>query len=174
MHPEVEQVLHHGPGDHPVLAERVAALSDETLLWELMSAYNWDEGFTVPLAVVRHPRCDRALALRMFWELDDTARLHLSDEAGALREAYSVEARHQPEEFAVLVAYCTTLVEGLRHGTFPVARNSFDTGYHALDDPGLSDRQRTLRAARTRRARQEFEDAFLHPVVAHPPGPGDR
>lgn len=144
--------------------ERVAELADETRLWELMSAYNWDDGFAVPLAVVRHPRCDRALALRMFWALDDAARLHHSDERNALRDAYATEAAYEPDDFAALVAYCATLVDGIRAGTFPIGANSFDTGYHGLDDPHLTPRQRTLRAAHAKLSRRTYADAFLHPV----------
>lgn len=48
------------------LPAEIADLSDETALWEIINEYNWDDGFAVPLAVVRHPKCDRALALRLF------------------------------------------------------------------------------------------------------------
>ncbi|MFL1379478.1 DUF4274 domain-containing protein [Nocardiopsis protaetiae] len=164
MDPAVERILFHEPGEHATLAERVAALSDERRLWELMSAYNWDEGFEVPLAVVTHPRCDRALALRLFWELDDTAQIHRSDEENGLKENYAAEARYEPEDFGRMVRYCIAVVSGLREGSFPVGANSFDTGFFGFDDPALTDRQRTLRAARTRRAQQEYEDCFLRPV----------
>lgn len=164
MDPSIERILSHDAQDHGSLAERVAALPDERQLWALMSAYNWDDGFEVPLAVVTHPRCDRALALRLYWELDDSAQLHHSNENAALREAYSAEAEHHPEEFDRLVRYCSALVRGLREQTFPIGLNTFDTGFFALDDPALTDRQRTLRAARTRRAQREHEDGFLRPV----------
>ncbi|MCK1797462.1 DUF4274 domain-containing protein [Streptomyces sp. XM4193] len=194
MHPDVERILHHECDTpnaderrriHAELPERVRALADETMLWELMSAYNWDDGFAVPLAVVRHPRCDRALALRMFWELDDAARIHHADEQHALREQYATEAAHSPQEFEHLLAYCTTLVERLRDGSFPLGANSCDTGFFGLDDPALGPHAdegsgaspgpdlgleltpsaRRLRVARTRAARREYEDAFLLPVV---------
>ena len=166
MDSAVERVLSHEAGEHGSLADRVAELADERRLWELMSAYNWDDGFEVPLAVVTHPRCDRALALRLFWELDDSAQIHHSDETCALQENYTVEARYQPEEFDRMVRYCSALVSGLQEGTFPLGANSFDTGFFGFDAPALTDRRRTLRIARTRSAQQEYEDGFLRPVTA--------
>lgn len=164
MDPAIEAVLSHEPDGHGSLAGRVAALTDERQLWDLMSAHNWDEGFEIPLAVVTHPRCDRGLALRLYWELDDSARIHHSDEENALRELYSAEAEYDPEGFELLGKYCTALVGGLRAGTFPLGRNSFDTGFFGLDDPALTERQRKIRAVHTRRAQREHEDGFLHPV----------
>lgn len=140
--------------------------SDEIALWKLMSGHHWDDGYGLPLAVVQHPRCDRALALRLFWELDDAARIHLSDEEHALREHYSTEATYAPEEFERIVAYATTLVGRLRRGDFPDGANEFDTGYTDIAPPDLTDGQRKLRALRTKRARQEHEDVFLRPALS--------
>ncbi|WP_197517291.1 DUF4274 domain-containing protein [Microbacterium karelineae] len=124
-----------------------------------------DDGYAIPLAVARHPRCDRALALRLFWDLDDTARIHLSDEAGALHESFSTEATREPEEFERIVAYATTLVDRLRAGSYPDGANEYDTGFMELDAPGQTEQQRRIRALRTRRARSEYDDAFLRPAV---------
>lgn len=165
MDPAVERVLHHQPDEHADAAVRVADLTDETQLWELMTHYNWDDGFAVPLAVVHHPRCDRGLALRLYWELDDAAQIHHSDEQHALRETYDVEARYQPDDFAALVAYCTTLVQGLRDETFPIGRNSFDTGFFGLEDPELTERQRSRKALATSVAERDYEEGFLRPVT---------
>lgn len=162
---EIAAIIEHDCAEHERLPALVAALPDEDALWELMSAYNWDDGFAIPLAVVSHPRCDRALALRMFWELDDTAQLHHGDEAAAIREEYADGADRDPDAFRTLLAYCSTLVAGLRDQTFPHGRNRFDTGFFALDDPTLTERQRALRAAHTKRARQQFEDHFLDPEL---------
>ncbi|GAB3161369.1 DUF4274 domain-containing protein [Myceligenerans halotolerans] len=140
--------------------------ADEVDLWNLMSHYNWDDGFAVPLAVAQHPRCDRALALRLFWELDDTARIHLSDEADALRESFSTEMTHEPEEFERVVTYATTLVDRLRRGDFPDGRNEYDTGFMTVDDPaGQTEGQRKIRAIRTKRAQLEYDDTFLRPAI---------
>jgi len=106
-----------------------------------------------------------ALALRLYWELDDAAQIHHSDEDHALRENYTVEATYQPRQFETLVAYCTALVDGLRAEAFPIGRNSYDTGFFGLDDPALTDRQRTLRTARTERAQADYEDGFIRPVT---------
>ena len=130
-----------------------------------MGDHNWDDGFALPLAVVRHPRCDRALALRLFWELDDAARTHLADEENALSEGYRAEAKYEPEEFERIVAYATTLVDRLRRGDYPDGRNEYDTGFMELALPGQSERQRRLRAARTERARKQYDDAFLCPAL---------
>lgn len=165
MDPDLARVLDHTAGDHGDRARRVGSLADKTRLWALMSAYDWDDGYAVPLAVVRHPRCDRGLALRLFWELDDAARTHVHDEENGLRSCYSVELRHRPDEFARIVAYCTALVDGLRAGTFPVGRNSFDTGFFDADDPSLTDRQKRLRSARTRVAQRDYDDSLLRPVT---------
>lgn len=105
------------------MLDDVAAAPDELTLWELMSQYNWDDGFAVPLAVIQHPACDRGLALRMFWELDDAGQTHYLDEDSGLREAYVAEAEHETEEFELLLAYSTALVDGLRNGKFQRGRN---------------------------------------------------
>lgn len=162
----VERILRHDCVDHDRLVEWVGELTDETGLWRLMSGYNWNDGFAIPLAVVRHPRCDRGLALRMYWELDDAARIHHGDDRDGLREAYSTMATYEPSEFDRLVEYCTVLVRGLRDESFPVGRNSFDTGFFGFDDPSLTDRRRRLRIARTKAARRDLEDGFLRPVTA--------
>lgn len=164
MRAAVAAIIEHD-GIHHDLPAMVADLPDETALWELMSAYNWDEGFTVPLAVVEHPRCDRALALRLFWELDDTAQIHHSDEDSAINELYDGDAERDPDGFSVLVAYCAALVTGLREQRFPIGRNRFDTGYFNLDDPTLTERQRAIRAGHTKHAQRRFEDSFLQPVL---------
>ncbi|HET8994794.1 MAG TPA: DUF4274 domain-containing protein [Rhodococcus sp. (in: high G+C Gram-positive bacteria)] len=165
MRDAVAAIIDHDCARHEDLPSLVADLPDELALWELMSAYNWDDGFAVPLAVIEHPRCDRALALRMFWELDDTGELHHSDEDAAIRELYASDAERDPDGFRTLLAYCTTLVDRLREQSFPNGRNRFDTGYLNLDDPTLTERQRAIRAAHTKRARKEFEDAFLQPEL---------
>lgn len=141
--------------------------ADEVALWNLMNDHNWDDGYTVPLAVARHPRCDRALALRLFWELDDTARLHLSDEETALSENFSDVAKYEPEEFTRIVAYATTLVDRLRRSDYPEGQNQFDTGFMAVDLPNQGERQRKLRELRTKRAQQEYDEVFLFPSL-HP------
>jgi hypothetical protein len=165
MDTSVERILNHEPGEHDVLPAFVAEVADEVGLWELMDGYNWDEGFAVPRAVVEHPRCDRALALRLFWDLDDAAQIHLEDEDNGLREAYSSVAEYEPEDFADLVVYCTILVQRIREGSYPIGTNTFDTGMFDLDNPVLTDRQRKLRESRTTIARRSFEDAFLYPVL---------
>ncbi|WP_051172574.1 DUF4274 domain-containing protein [Microbacterium indicum] len=165
MRDDVAEIIENDDPRSAHVTALVAALPDEGALWELMSSYNWDDGFAVPLAVVSHPRCDRALALRMFWELDDTAQLHLDDEDTAIREVYAGEAERDPEGFRTILAYCTTLVGRLRDRAFPVGANRFDTGFFGLDDPALTDRQHTLRAAHTKRAQRTLGDAFLEPVL---------
>ncbi|WP_166350924.1 DUF4274 domain-containing protein [Phytoactinopolyspora limicola] len=72
MRPNIARIL-SAPND-PETRALVADLPDETALRELMDTCNWDDGYVVPLAVVRHPRCDRGLALQLFWALDDAAR----------------------------------------------------------------------------------------------------
>ncbi len=165
MREDVAAIIEHDCAEHARLPNLVADLPDESALWELMSAYNWDDGFAIPLAVVSHPRCDRALALRMFWELDEAAQLHYSDEETSIREMHASDAEHDPDGFRILLAYCTSLVAGLRDQSFPSGRNRFDTGYFNLDDPTLTERQRAIRAAHTKRAQQHFEDAFLQPEL---------
>ncbi|ALC04511.1 hypothetical protein CDES_00115 [Corynebacterium deserti GIMN1.010] len=89
MREDVAAIIGDDCSEHDKLPNLVAALPDESALWELMSQYNWDDGFIIPLAVSSHPRCDRALALRMFWELDDSAQLHYGLEEVADHEMYA-------------------------------------------------------------------------------------
>ncbi|QYR16825.1 DUF4274 domain-containing protein [Corynebacterium glutamicum] len=147
------------------LPAEIADLSDETALWEIINEYNWDDGFAVPLAVVRHPKCDRALALRLFWDIDETAQIHHSDEESAIAELYASTAENDPAEFDRIMGYCTTLVEGLRKQTYPRGANRFDTGFFNLEDPSLTDRQRKIRAGKTKFALKNFEEAFLQPEL---------
>lgn len=165
MRDDVGAIIEHDRDRHEDLPRLVAALPDELALWELMSVYNWDEGFAVPLAVVEHPRCDRALALRLFWDIGDIAQHYYGDEDAVVPEAFADDAERNPEEFHTLMAYCTTLVTGIREQRFPLGRNRFDTGYFNLEDPTLTDRQRKIRAGHTKLALKTFEEAFLHPVL---------
>ncbi|MGW4480941.1 DUF4274 domain-containing protein [Rhodococcus triatomae] len=158
---DIERILTHDADDHGRLADRVSALADETALWALMDDYNWDDGFEVPLAVVRHLRCDRALALRLFWELDDSAR-EFHDEQTPLGSTF---APYDAEEARRVDDYCRTLVDGLREERFPTGRNTFDTGFFHLDDPALTERQRKLRAAKTTRTQRDYADGFIRPVL---------
>lgn len=141
--------------------------SDEIDLWQLISAYNWDDGFALPLAVVQHPNCDRALALRLFWEVDDAARIHHSDEQNGLVEQYSAEAEYQPEEFERIRSYAERLVNGLRDDVFPEGRNSFDTGFMSAPHLVLTEQQLKLRNLQTKRAKLEYTDQFLKPAWSH-------
>ncbi|WP_231910999.1 DUF4274 domain-containing protein [Corynebacterium suranareeae] len=147
------------------LPAAIADLSDETALWEIINEYNWDDGFAVPLAVVRHPKCDRALALRLFWDIDDTAQIHYSDEESAIAELYASTEENDPVEFGRIMDYCTTLVEGLRKQTYPRGANRFDTGFFNLDDEALTERQRKICAGKTKFALKNFEEAFLQPEL---------
>jgi hypothetical protein len=163
MDAAAESILSREPHDRSRLAERVAALADETQLRDLMSGDNWDDGYEVPLAVVRHPRCDRALALRMCWALDDTAQIHHPDEDGALHEDDTTERECDPADFERMVPYCATLVNGLRDECFPVGRNSFDTGFFGIDGPSLTERQRKPESVKTKVVQRDHEDGFLRP-----------
>ena len=141
--------------------------ADEIELWRLMNEHNWDDSFALPLAVVCHPSCDRALALRLFWELDDAAQIHLSDEQNALTEHYSTQAKYQPEEFERIRSYADRLVSGLRDEAFPDGRNEFDTGFMSAPHLVLTEQQLKLRNLRTKRAKMEFADQFIRPAWPH-------
>lgn len=86
-----------------------------------------------------HPRCDRALALRLFWDLDDSARGFHADEKPGPRLVVCTLRR--ADEAERVYDYCRTLVDGLREDQFPFGRNTFDTAYL-----NLTERQRNLRA----------------------------
>lgn len=160
----VEDILHPAPGTpRQEILERVAALADERQLADLVTGYNWDDGFDVPLAIVRHPRCDRGLALRLFWDVDDgVGQAFARGGEAELTSEFSTTARYDAAGFGVLVSYAEALVSGLRAGHFTVGHNAFDTGFFG-DDPSLTDRQRTLREVRTTRALREWDEALLRP-----------
>lgn len=144
-------------------AEKVGRLRSARELWELMSHYNWDDGYTVPLAVVRHPACDRGLALRLFWELDDTAQTFYVSSVEDFADMYGLTSPYPPDDPDIVIAYCEALTSGLRDGTFPSGANDFDTGFFGLDDPALTEQQRKRRASKTRLKQREFADQFLIP-----------
>jgi len=150
--------------DKSAAAEQVAGLTSEEQIRELMENYNWDDGYAVPLAAVTHPGCSRALALYIFWEIDEAPRHYYEGGEEGLREIYSYMLKYQPEEYPVLVKFCETLVDGIRAGSYPVGSNSYDTGFFDFDNPDFTESQKKLRMGRTKLKQKEYEDAFLMPV----------
>lgn len=157
---EIEE-LHHA---HDI--DAAIAHLDAGELAEIAQAYNWDDGYAVPAALVRHPRMDRGLALQLFWEIDDTARLHVDSPGESLEDIFSSLVAHEPENFAHLTAYVTTLVRGLQEDRFSPGPNVFDTGFFGTQDPSLTDRQRKIREINTRRARETYAEGLLRPEPA--------
>ncbi len=68
---QVEQLLNIE--EQGILANRIAQVTDERVLYLLGHNYNWDDGFTVPKAIISNPNCGLATALVMFY-LADGAR----------------------------------------------------------------------------------------------------
>jgi len=123
LDPELD-ILYDETLDEAARVAHVEGFASETQLWTLIDHYSWDDGFAVPLAVVRHPKCDRALALHLFWEIDEIAQLYDSQGESGLREELDFLARSDPTGFAHALEYCKTLVAGLHNQTYPVGANS--------------------------------------------------
>lgn len=68
---QVEQLLNIA--EEGILANRMAEVTDERVLYLLGCNYNWDDGFTVPEAIINNPNCGLATALVIFY-LADGAR----------------------------------------------------------------------------------------------------
>ncbi|MDR1795194.1 MAG: DUF4274 domain-containing protein [Erysipelotrichaceae bacterium] len=164
MDKTVEKILYSK--DKSTAAKQVAELTSEEQIWELMENYNWDDGYAVPLAAVSHPCFDRALALYLFWEIDEAPQHYYAGGEKGLREIYSYMLKYQPEEYPVLVKFCKTLVDGIRVGTYPISSHSYDTGFFGFDNPDLTESQTKLRMAKTKLKQKEYEDTFLMPVKA--------
>ncbi len=45
----------------------VQSIDSSDDLYELLDHYNWDDGFQIPEAIARHPKCDLAIAQKLFW-----------------------------------------------------------------------------------------------------------
>src|SRR5689334_7803455 len=64
----------------------LAAVRSPKVLHLVASAYNWDDGFEIPFAILRSPLCDFGTALMLFWHAEPT---HVDNlvQAEFLREA---------------------------------------------------------------------------------------
>ena len=68
---QVEQLLNIE--EESILANRIAEVTYERVLYLLGCNYNWDDGFTVPEAILNNPNCGLTTALVVFY-LADGAR----------------------------------------------------------------------------------------------------
>ncbi|WP_118976245.1 DUF4274 domain-containing protein [Taibaiella koreensis] len=142
----------------PIRLELVRSLDDPQLLWALMSHYNWDDGFAIPLETVRHAQCDLGLALMLFWEFDE-ARIFYDNPESLKREFYN------ETDNDYRTAFCQTLIDGIRNGHYQPGSNKYDTGFYGEDlDLENASRQR-IRAIKTKKARERYEEAFLKPLL---------
>lgn len=57
------------------LVRKIAEITDERLLNELIHDYNWDDGFAVPEAIISNPNCGISTALSTFYLADGISYL---------------------------------------------------------------------------------------------------
>jgi hypothetical protein len=110
----IEDLLHSGDYDHSQLLRELPNFVPDELVY-LISAYNWDDGFEVPLAIAKHPRCCRAIALALF-------------HAGA-GDAWLENAEHIDEYSRDWDDFCRCVSEGIASGRYPVGALSYTPPY---------------------------------------------
>lgn len=91
--------------------EAIAAMEPEQLE-AVLAEYNWDDGVLVPTAIAQHPKCDRALALHLFW----------------LGDALTWYTRESDPRSAEWDAFCRLITEGLLAERYPIGELSYDPG----------------------------------------------
>ncbi|MDN3694983.1 DUF4274 domain-containing protein [Chryseobacterium tructae] len=156
MNPLVHQIIY----EEETLNTRLKLLhkiEDPLLLWELMSHYNWDDGFVIPLEVVKHNQCDLGLAMMLFWEFEE-AKMYYEDPASI------VSNYDNTEESTYKSQYCKTLINGIRKGLYLSGVNKYDTGFLGEKMPIEDERKQKMRALKTKRALETYESVFLSPV----------
>ena len=96
------------------LKQHIAQFDAEELLY-LVNAYNWDDGFEVPTAIATHPKCCRAIALKLFW-------------AASGPSWYESERNSEPmpnwkKEW---YAFCRLVTDGILSGSYALGTLNFD------------------------------------------------
>ena len=101
----VEAVLDSASESQALMS--VSALDSAVELHELALAYNWDDGFAVPSAILQHKLCERATALHLYY---------------AAQGPWSTEEGVSPEHGAFL----RRAKEALLSGAFPEGGIPYD------------------------------------------------
>lgn len=129
-------------------------------LFSLIENYNWDDGFELPFVVVSHDKCDLGLALMLFWEFDEPKFYYENPKSKWLFSDYEDE-----KEIEFKINFCNILIEGIKNNQFKKGPNAFDTGFFGEDLYPENDRKSKIRKMKTKRALEEYEEAFLKPCL---------
>ena len=97
--------------------------------------YNWDDGFSVPTAIIRSPRCDLGTALRLYWRGGAQWLTQYSDLAEV--QAEDLEAWH----------FCQEIEARVKNNFYAQADIVFDAraddgSDHTADYPDLPQRRK--------------------------------
>lgn len=156
MSPRVEEILNNCNSEKRI--ELVNQLDNATDLFDLITNYNWGDGFELPLAVMQHKECDLGIALMLFWENDYPQLYYFDPKSEFLTTNYESD-----EEIEYKIAFCKTVVEGIRSGNFKKGPNEYDTGCFGEHLHPADSRKAKIRKGNTKFKLQEFEEPFLRP-----------
>lgn len=134
------------------------SINDVNLLRQLVENYNWDDGFAIPVEVVKHPLCDLGLALLLFWEYD-TPRMYYQDPVSIINEYDSEEEKQHK------ISFCEILISGIRNGTYKAGVIKYDTGFFGEGLYPGDERKQRIREIKTKKAREQYEEVFMRPVL---------
>src|SRR5688572_915323 len=97
-------------GDACERVREVANLETAQELKELAEYYNWDDGMSIPNAIVNHPKCDLGVALTLFWLAE--AQCWITDQTA-------------PDEYnREWAEFCESITERIRSGHYHTGETS--------------------------------------------------
>jgi len=67
MSKKIEQILYEEDIDKIKI---VKSIDNPKELYELISHYNYDDGYKLPMAILQHPLCELAHAIHLYWISD--------------------------------------------------------------------------------------------------------
>ncbi len=153
----IDQIIYQEENEAKRL-ELTRNINDVNLLRQLVESYNWDDGYAIPLEVVKHPRCDLGLALLLFWEFD-TARMYYQDPLSIISE-YDSEGEKKNK-----ISFCEILISGIRNNTYKAGIIKYDTGFFGEGLYPGDERKQRIREIKTKKAREQYEEVFMKPVL---------
>ncbi|MBC6310564.1 DUF4274 domain-containing protein [Listeria sp. FSL L7-1582] len=82
--------------------KQVASIEDSEMLYVLVANYNWDNGFSIPKAIIANDNCDMSTGLMMFY-LSDGIRL-LEDRESVGQSGLDEWSKFITEVYSILEA----------------------------------------------------------------------
>ncbi len=108
----------HGCENINLWIDEIKKSNNVYFLLESAQVYHWNDGMSLPMAIIKHPMCDLGTALYMFWT-GECLSYYLGE---STRNEYNNDRAD----------YCELLAEKLLNQSFKLGPISFDPGINRV------------------------------------------